>query len=68
MKNESKKLSIALDFDEFSTGNASLRALMHIQNTPGAAGSGKITEAVPEPVSLLGIAALGLGLRRRVLR
>jgi hypothetical protein len=51
----------ASDFDEFSTGGSPLRALMHIQNTPGQDGSGKVTESVPEPATMLvlsGIAAL----------
>jgi hypothetical protein len=58
----------ALDFDEFSTGGTPLRALMHIQNTPGQDGSGKVTESVPEPATMLvlsGIAALVAARKKR---
>jgi hypothetical protein len=58
----------ALDFDEFSTGGSPLRALMHVQNTPGQAGSGKVTESVPEPATMLvlsGIAALVAARKKR---
>lgn len=48
--------------DDFTTG------LLHINNTPGPEGSGKVAPgAVPEPASMaaLGIGALGLIRRRR---
>lgn len=58
-------LSVA-NFDALSSGGTPVRALMHIQGIDGGL-SGKVTEAVPEPASMivLGGAALAAFARKR---
>lgn len=58
-------LSVA-NFDALSVGGTPVRALMHIQGIDGQ-NSGKVTEGVPEPASMiiLGSAALAAFARKR---
>ena len=56
----------AMNFDALSSGGTEVRALMHIQGIDGGLSS-KVTEAVPEPASMviLGGAAMAAFARKR---
>lgn len=53
------------NFDALSSGGTEVRTMGHIQQTGGALGSGKVTEGVPEPASLVILAGIGLAAARR---